>query len=91
MQLDYKEFKREILKNEDVKLAYDELEPEYQLICEMLRCRKEQQMSQQDLADATGIDRADISKLENGNANPSLQTIKKIAKGLDKKVQIEFV
>lgn len=89
--MDYKEFKREILKNEDVKLAYDELEPEYQLICEMLRCRKEQQMSQQDLADATGIDRADISKLENGNANPSLQTIKKIAKGLDKKVQIEFV
>ena len=89
--MDYKEFKREMLKNEDVKLAYDELEPEYQLICEMIRCRKEQQMSQQDLADATGIDRADISKLENGNANPSLQTIKKIAKGLGKKVEIEFV
>lgn len=88
--MDYKEFKKEILKNENVRKAYEELDPEYQLIREIVRCRTEQNMSQQDLADATGIDRSDISKLENGNANPSLRTIQKLAKGLGKKVAIEF-
>ena len=88
--MDYKEFKKKILKNENVRKAYEELDPEYQLIREIVRCRTEQNMSQQDLADATGIDRSDISKLENGNANPSLRTIQKLAKGLGKKVAIEF-
>lgn len=88
--MDYKEFKKKILKNENVRAAYEELDPEYQLIREIVRCRTEQNMSQQDLADATGIDRSDISKLENGNANPSLRTIQKLAKGLGKKVAIEF-
>ncbi len=87
----YSEIKNKYLSNPEVKKAYEEMEPEYQLICAIIEARQEKNISQQELADATGIDRADISKIENGNANPSLKTIKRVAEGLGKKVEIRFV
>lgn len=85
------ELKREHLQNPLVKEAYEELEPEFQVIRAMLEARREQHLTQQQLADRTGIDRADISKLENGNANPSLRMLKRLAQGLGMAVRIEFV
>lgn len=48
-------------------------------------------MKQTDLARATGIYQADISKIERGLANPSLLTLERIAKGLGMKLNIEFI
>ena len=87
----YSELKEKYLSDPETARAYEEMEPEYQIICAIVESRLERNMSQQELADLTGIDRADISKLENGNANPSLLTIKRIAAGLGKRVEIRFV
>ncbi len=87
----YSEIKNKYLSNPETRKAYEGMEPEYQLICAIIEARQEKNISQQELADATGIDRADISKIENGNANPSLKTIKRVAEGLGKKVEIRFV
>lgn len=87
----YSDIKEMFLKDQETKKAYEELEPEYQLIYAMVESRRERNISQQELADVTGINRADISKIENGNANPSLKTIKRVAKGLGKRVEIRFV
>lgn len=87
----YSEIKNKYLADPETAKAYQDLEPEYQLICAIIEAREEKNISQQELADATGIDRADISKIENGNANPSLKTIKRVAEGLGKKVEIRFV
>lgn len=84
------ELKEQWLSDSDTRKAYDELEPEYQLICSILDARIEKNLTQQDLADITGINRADLSRIENGNANPSLKTIKRVAEGLGKKVEIRF-
>lgn len=48
-------------------------------------------MTQKQLSEATGIAQGDISKIENGCANPSLKTIERIAKGMGKKLRLEFV
>jgi transcriptional regulator, XRE family len=42
------------------------------------------------LADLTGITQGDISKIENGNANPSLKTLKELADAFGKKLVISF-
>lgn len=84
------ELKQEHLSNPKVKAEYDALEPEFQVIRAMIEARKEQHLTQQQLADRTGIDRADISKLENGNANPSLKLLKRLAEGLNMNIRIEF-
>lgn len=89
MRLD--DLKKEHLSNPLVKEEYDALEPEFQLVRAILEARKEKKLTQQQLADKTGIDRADISKLENGNANPSLKLLKRLADGLGMRVKIEFI
>ncbi len=85
------ELKKEHLANPQVKEEYDALEPEFQVVRAMLEARREKKLTQQQLADYTGIDRADISKLENGNANPSLKLLKRLADGLGMQIKIEFV
>lgn len=81
----------ERLKDENFKSEYDALEPEYQLINAILDCRKEMNMTQKQLSEVTGIAQGDISKIENGCANPSLKTIERIAKGMGKKLKLEFI
>lgn len=81
---------KEHLADEEVKREYDALEPEFQIVRAMLDARIAENMTQQQLADRTGIDRADISKLENGNGNPSLKLLKRLAEGLGRKLRIEF-
>lgn len=43
------------------------------------------------LAERTGINQADISKLENGTRNPSVNLLKRLAEGMGMVLKIEFV
>ncbi|MDE8723873.1 helix-turn-helix transcriptional regulator, partial [Faecalibacterium prausnitzii] len=43
------------------------------------------------LSERTGIAQADSSKLERGNANPSLRTLQRRAAGMGMNVKMEFV
>lgn len=81
----------EQMKNEEFKNEYDALEPEFQIIQAFIDARKSAGITQKELSDITGIAQGDISKLENGNANPSIQTLKRLANGLGKKLKISFV
>ena len=47
-------------------------------------------MTQKQLAEATGIYQADISKIERGLANPSLSTLKRLADGMGLRLEINF-
>ena len=57
-------------------------------ICKL---RKEKNMTQKELAERTGINQADISKLENGTRNPSVNLLKRLADGMGMALKIEFV
>lgn len=52
--------------------------------------RAEVGISQNELANMTGIDQSDISKIERGVANPSLATLDRIAKALNTKIDINL-
>ena len=47
--------------------------------------------TQKELAERTGIHQADISKLENGTRNPSINLLKRLADGMDMALKIEFI
>ena len=91
MTKSYKETLKAQLNNSEFKKEYDALEPEFQIIREMLESRTESNISQQELSKITGITQSDISKIENGVANPSLSTLKRLAAAFGKRVQIGFV
>lgn len=86
----YDEFFNEMMKDPEVKKEYDALDPEFQLVREMIKARHEAGLTQQELAERTGIQQANISRIENGNGNPSLATLTKIANGMGKKLIITF-
>lgn len=91
MGKNFRETLNEQLENSEFKKEWDALEPEYQIIKAMLDTRNEKAMTQKQLADITGIPQADISRLENGNANPSLKTLQRLADGMGMKLKLEFV
>lgn len=79
------------MKDPTFKEEWDALEPEFQVINAMIDARKSQNLTQKQLAEITGINQADISKLENGNANPSLRTLQRLAAGMGLTMKVEFV
>ncbi|MBR3018083.1 MAG: helix-turn-helix transcriptional regulator [Clostridia bacterium] len=87
----FNDFLNEQLKDPEVKREYNALAPEFAIIQVMIDVRQTSGMTQKQLADKTGIAQADISKLERGNANPSLKTLQRLAAGMGMKVKIEFV
>ena len=50
-----------------------------------------QNLTQKQLVERTGINQADISKLENGTRNPSINLLKRLADGMGMALKIEFV
>ena len=74
-----------------VKAEYDALQPEYDIIQAMIDARVQQNMTQKELSTKTGITQADISRIENGTRNPSLNMVKKLAQGLGMQLKLEFI
>ena len=86
----FKDFLNEQLQTPEIKAEYDALEPEFANLQALIDARKSTGLTQKQLSERTGIAQADISKLESGNANPSLRTIQRIAAGMGMRVKIEF-
>lgn len=91
MSKNFRESLKEQMENEEFKQEWDKTELEYQIIKAIITAREEKNITQKELAEMTGITQNDISKLESGNANPSLQTLKKLADGLGMAIKLEFV
>lgn len=53
--------------------------------------RASRSVTQTELASMTGIDQADISRIERGTANPSVSTLDRIASALGFKVEINMI
>jgi transcriptional regulator with XRE-family HTH domain len=81
----------ERLKNPDFRAEYEALEPEFAIIQAIIDARKISGLTQHQLAEKTGIAQGDISKLENGNANPSLKTLQRLASGMEMTLKVEFL
>ena len=88
---DFQDFKKKALENPAVRAEYDRLAAEYAIKQAVIDARQASGLTQQQLAARTGINQADISKLETGSANPSLRTLQRLAAGMGMNLRIEFV
>lgn len=87
----YDDFLAEQLQDEEFKKEYDNLQPEFDVIRAIVDARVSQNLTQMQLAERSGINQADISKLENGTRNPSINLLKRLADGMDMALKIEFI
>lgn len=88
---EFRELLNEQLKDLEFEKEWNEIQPEMDVIRAMVDMRIKQNLTQKELASRTGIDQADISKLENGTKNPLLKLLKKLAAGMGMQLKIEFV
>ena len=86
----FQEYLATQMQNPEFKAEYEALDNEFAIIQAMIDARKTSGMTQKQLSEKTGIAQADISKLENGNANPSLRTLQRLANGMGVKVKLVF-
>ena len=86
----FSEYKERKLQDPEFKKEYDALESEFDIIQAMIDARKQSGLTQKELAERTGINQADISKLENGTANPSIRTLRRLADGMGMKMKLVF-
>lgn len=88
---EFRDLLNEQLKDPEFKKEWDDIQPEMDVIRAMIDNRIAQNLTQKELAERTGINQADISKLENGTRNPSLKMLKRLAAGMGMALKIEFI
>ena len=86
-----KQFKDEQMRDAEFVKEYEAIQPELDVIKAIVDARASQNLTQKELAERTGINQADISKLENGTINPSVNLLKRLAEGMGMVLKIEFV
>lgn len=91
MSKNFRETLNEQLKDPAFQAEWEALEPERQIVRAIIEGRERRDLTQQQLAEITGIQQADISRLENGTGNPSLRTLKRLAAGMGMQLKLEFV
>ena len=85
------EFIRKQMEKADFKKEYEAIQPEMDIIRAIVDARASRNLTQKELAERTGINQADISKLENGTRNPTIGLLKRLADGMDMILKIEFI
>jgi DNA-binding XRE family transcriptional regulator len=88
--VDFSTIKEELMKDNEFKDEYEKLKPRYELISEIIKARRELNLTQEELAVRIGTQKSNISRLESGNYNPSLDFLCKLASGLGKEIHIEL-
>lgn len=76
-------------EGKDVSKEYDDIDAVV-IGYKIKERRIELNLSQEELAHKAGIDQSDLSKIEKGNANPSVKMLSRIASGLNTKASINF-
>lgn len=69
---------------------WEEEQAEMMVSIAIMEAREKEGLTQKDLAEATGMKQNAISRIERGETNPTIGTLRRIADGLGKKLVIGF-
>ena len=86
----FEEMKSEMIKDEEFRTEYEKLKPRYEAVEQIIKARKEQNITQSELAKRVGTQKSNISILESGNYNPSLDFLVKVAESLGKSLSVQI-
>ncbi len=84
----FKKFKKESLKDPEVKKYYEQAKPKYDLMILMFKKRKEEGLTQKELAKRMGTKQSAISRFESGRGNPTTDFMYRLADALGAKMKI---
>ncbi|MDO8470856.1 MAG: helix-turn-helix transcriptional regulator [bacterium] len=86
----WKEVKRELLKNKVMAREYEKLKPRYALISQLIEARLRRGITQKELARRLGTKQSAIARVESGNANPTVEFLERVAFALRSKLIVQI-
>lgn len=78
-------------KDIEILIEHNQKKVRRHLIEQYIMCRKEKNMTQADVANILGTKRPNITRFENGDYNPTLDFLVKVAESMGKKLEIKLV
>jgi transcriptional regulator with XRE-family HTH domain len=81
--MNWKEHKRQLMRDPAFRNEYESLEPEYRLAGDLIRLRLSKGLTQEELAKKVHTRQSAIARLESAGSLPSLSTVKRVAEALD--------
>ena len=84
----FSDIEKILMNDPEFKSEYERLKPRYEVISQIIEERAKQNITQEELAMRAGTQKSNISRLESGSYNPSLDFLAKIARSLGKEVHI---
>jgi len=86
----WEKHRKELIKDPEFVKAWQELQPEFKIVEVIIRARIKKGVTQKKLAQRMKTKQSAISRLESGNANPSLNFLKRLASALGGTLKISF-
>ncbi len=87
----WEKHRKKLMKDPKVRHAYLELQPEFAIVRKIIESRVKDGVTQQELAKRMKTKQSAISRLESGQANPSLNFLQRLAKALNTRLEIHFL
>ena len=88
----YASVKRELFNSDkNIKKAYDEFAPRYELISKAIDARLKSKMTQEEVTKKMGTTKSSISRFESGNYNPSIYFLIRLSNALGKQLKVSMV
>ena len=84
----FDEVKALLMKDNEFAEEYEKLRPSYEVISLIIEERAKQHITQEELALRVGTQKSNISRLESGTYNPSLDFLAKVVRSLGKEMRI---
>lgn len=88
--MNWREHKKQLMKDPEFRKEYESLEPEYKLAAALIRLRLSKGLTQAQLAALLNTKQESIARLESGSSLPSLSTVKRVANALDADLEISL-
>lgn len=86
----WENYEKKLLQKKDFRKVADKLEYEYSIAQSLIQLRKQNQLTQEELAKKIGTKQPVLSRIETGTVKPSLDVLERIAKALGTRLEIRF-
>ena len=92
-RVNFTDFKKEALKDSEVREEYNKLKPIYKLRKQLIELRTKAGLTQEEVAEKLHTKKSNISRLESANSesSPRLSTIEEYANAMGYEIKIDFI
>ncbi len=88
---DYGKYLNRQMKDPAFRAEREKTRAEFSVTRALIEARIARNITQEQLAELSGVRQSNISRIENGSCSPTVATLEQLAEGMGKKLKIEFV